>query len=158
VVDTGDIPADTTYAGGLEIAWVNGPLCVQGEYLHSWVQAEAGPVVNFVGFYASASWFLTGESRPYDRTQGTFGRLVPKQNFNFGKGGWGAWEFAGRYSFVDLSDEGIQGGRLTMLMAGVNWYLHSHVKWRFNYGFGRVSGRQPEGNLNIFQTRVEVDF
>ena len=45
-----------------------------------------------------------------------------------------------------------------MLMAGVNLYLHSHVKWRFNYGFGHVSGLTPAGNLNIFETRVEVDF
>jgi hypothetical protein len=43
-------------------------------------------------------------------------------------------------------------------MFGVNWYLHSHVKWRFNYGFGEVSGRSPEGAFNIFQTRLEVDF
>jgi hypothetical protein len=35
---------------------------------------------------------------------------------------------------------------------------HSHVEWRFDYGFGPVSGRTPDGNLNIFQTRVEVDF
>ena len=45
-----------------------------------------------------------------------------------------------------------------MFMAGVNWYLHSNVKWQFDYGFGHVSGRQPEGNLNIFETRVELDF
>ena len=45
-----------------------------------------------------------------------------------------------------------------MLMTGVNWYLHAHVKWRFEYGFGHVSGIQPEGNLNIFQTRVEADL
>jgi hypothetical protein len=31
-------------------------------------------------------------------------------------------------------------------------------KWRFDYGFGQVTGRQPEGNLILFQTRVEVDF
>jgi len=43
-------------------------------------------------------------------------------------------------------------------MTGVNWYLHSHVKWRFEYGFGHVTGRQPEGNLNILLTRMEVDF
>jgi hypothetical protein len=44
-----------------------------------------------------------------------------------------------------------------MLVAGVNWYLHSHVKWRFDYGFGRVSGRSPEGYINLFETRLEVD-
>jgi phosphate-selective porin len=42
--------------------------------------------LNFGGFYAQASWFLTGESRPYDSTAGDFKRLIPRRNFNFGKG------------------------------------------------------------------------
>lgn len=158
VVDTGDINADEAFTVGAEAAWVNGPLCVQGELLHSWVGSNTGGDVDFGGFYGSVSWFLTGESRPYNRTQGIFERVVPQKNFNFGKGGWGAWEIAGRYSFVNLSSGNIEGGRLSMFMAGVNWYLHSHVKWRFNYGFGHVSDRTPDGNLNIFQTQLEVDF
>jgi phosphate-selective porin OprO/OprP len=158
VVDTGDIDADGAYTFDAEAAWVHGPLCVQGELLHSWVRGNEGQDVNFGGFYASASWFLTGESRPYDRSKGTFDRVVPKRNFNFGKGGWGAWEVAGRYSFVNLDSGDTEGGRMSLLMAGVNWYLHSHLKWRFDYGFGQVTGRHPDGHLNIFQTRVEVDF
>jgi phosphate-selective porin OprO/OprP len=158
VVDTGAMPADGAIVVGAEAAWVNGPFCVQGEYLHSSVHEENGQVPGFNGFYASASWFLTGESRPYDRSEGMFGRVVPKRDFSFGHDSWGAWEIAARYSFVNLDSADVRGGRLSMFMAGVNWYLHSHVKWRFDYGFGHVSGRAPEGNLNIFQTRVEVDF
>jgi phosphate-selective porin OprO/OprP len=158
VVDTGEIEADGAYTLGAEAAWVRGPLCVQGELLHSWVRENTGRDVSFGGCYASASWFLTGESRPYDRTQGTFGRVIPKRNFKWGHGGWGAWEIAGRCSYVNLNSGDIEGGRLSMLMAGLNWYPHSHVKWRFDYGFGHVSGRTPEGNVNIFQTRAEVDF
>jgi phosphate-selective porin OprO and OprP len=157
VVDTGDIPADGALTLGAEAAWVHGPLSVQGELLRSWVQAQTNGNVNFGGFYVSTRWFLTGESRPYDSTQGYLGRLIPKRNFDFGHGGWGAREIAGRYSVVDLNSGDIQGGRLTMLMAGVNWYLNSHVKWRFDYGFGRVSDRTPAGNLKVFQTRIEVD-
>lgn len=158
VVDTGNIAADGAFTLGAEAAWVQGPLCVQGELLHSWVEAKSGEAVNFGGFYASASWFLTGESRPYDRAQGVFNRVIPKRDFDFGHGGWGAWEIAGRYSFVNLNSGDIRGGRLGMLTGGVNWYLHSHVKWRFDYGFGHVSERAPAGHFNIFQTRIEVDF
>jgi phosphate-selective porin OprO/OprP len=158
VIDTGDITADKALVVGGEAAWVNGPFSLQGEYLHSWVDEKDGQLPGFVGLYGSASWFLTGESRPYDRSEGAFGRVIPKQNFNFGRGGWGAWEIAGRFSYTDLDSEKISGGRLSMLMAGVNWYLHSHVKWRFDYGLGHVSGRQPDGNLSIFQTRMEMDF
>jgi len=158
VVDTSDIASSSALVLGAEAAWVSGPFSIQGEYLHSSVEQQEGGPLNFDGFYASASWFLTGESRPYDRTEGKFDRVIPKHNFDWGHGGWGAWEIAGRYSFVNLNSGDIHGGRMGIVMAGLNWYLHSHVKWRFDYGFGHVTGRTPEGNLNIFQTRVEVDF
>jgi phosphate-selective porin OprO/OprP len=158
VIDTGDMEADRALVVGTEVAWVNGPFSVQGEFLRSWVYQNNGQVPSFGGFYSTVSWFLTGESRPYVLTTGAFGRVIPKRNFDFGHGGWGAWEIAGRYSCTDLDSRDVHGGSLSMLMTGVNWYLHSHLKWRFEYGFGHVSGRQPEGNLNIFQTRVQIDF
>jgi phosphate-selective porin OprO and OprP len=158
VVDTGGISSEGALVLGGEAAWVNGPFSIQGEYLHSFVQQTGGGALNFDGFYASAGWFLTGESRPYNRADGTFARVIPKHNFNWGQGGWGAWEIAGRYSFVNLSSGDLHGGRIGMFMVGLNWHLHSHVKWRFDYGFGHVSDHQPAGNINIFQTRVEIDF
>ena len=158
VVDTGVIRAQGALVAGAEVAWVEGPFSVQGEYLHSWVRQNNGPVLNFDGLYTSVSWFLTGETRPYDRQKGCFARVIPRRNFDWGKGGWGAWEIAARYSFVNLDSEDIQGGRLSMLTTGVNWYLHPHMKWRFDYGFGHVADHQPEGNLNILQTRIELDF
>jgi phosphate-selective porin OprO/OprP len=158
VVDTGNIAADRAVVAGAEVAWVKGPFSIQSEYLHSWVNEKNGQAPGFDGVYSSVSYFLTGESRPYDRQNGCFTRVIPHNNFDWFKGGWGAWELAGRYSFVNLESGDVHGGRLSMLMTGVNWYLHSHVKWRFEYGFGHVTARQPEGNLNIFQTRMEVDF
>ena len=158
VVDTGDIEADEALVVGAEAAWVTGPFSLQGEYLHSWVREQDGAVPGFDGVYGSASWLLTGESRRYDRTEGMFGRVFPKRNFAFGQGGWGAWEVAARYSFVNLDAGDVHGGRLSMLMVGVNWYVHPHVKWRFDYGSGHVSGRSPEGQIQAVETRVEVDF
>ena len=158
VVDTGNIDADGALATGVEAAWVRGPFSLQGEYLHSWVRENNGHVPEFHGAYVTASWFLTGESRPYDRSDGTFGRVIPRHDFAFREGGWGAWELAARLSHIDLVSGDVHGGRTSIFMAGVNWYLHSHVKWRFDYGFGHVDGRNPEGNFNIFETRVEVDF
>jgi len=158
VVDTGNIPSEGALVVGAEAAWISGPFSVQGEFLHSFVQQPEGSPLDFEGVYGSVSWFLTGETRPYNRTEGTFARVIPKHDFSWGKGGWGAWEVAGRVSYVGLNSGDVRGGRLAMFMAGMNWHLHSHVKWRFDYGFGRVSDHPPEGNLNIFQTRVEVDF
>ena len=88
VVDTGDMVADGALVVGAEAAWVNGPFSLQGEYLHSWVHEDNSQTPNFDGLYASASWFLTGESRPYDPATGSFNRLIPRRNFDFGTHDW----------------------------------------------------------------------
>jgi phosphate-selective porin OprO/OprP len=156
IIDTGDLNASRAATIGLEAAWVNGPFSVQGEFVGSDVSESGVGDVFFYGFYAYASWYLTGESRPYDPVSGSFKRLIPRHSV--GQGGWGAFELTCRLSHTDLTDGNIEGGRLTMLMAGVNWYLQPHLRWMFNYGTGHVSGGPNDGNMLIFQTRVGVDF
>lgn len=158
LIDTGEIDADAAFVLGGEVAWVDGPLCLQGEYLHSWVRRPESDSTEFFGFYVSASWFLTGESRPYNPVQGTFTRVIPRRSVSRSQGGWGAWEVALRYSYTDLDSAEVRGGRLGMGMAGVNWYLLSHLKWRFNYGLGSLDNSSSDGMVHLFQTRVEVDF
>jgi phosphate-selective porin OprO/OprP len=139
VIDTGNIDASGAATIAVEAAWVNGPFSLQGELIHSFVQVNNGSTLNFGGFYGSASWYLT--------------------NFDFGKAGaWGAVELAGRFSHTDLTDGSVQGGRLNILMAGVNWYLNPHLRWMFDCGMGRVSGGPLDGHMLIFQTRIGVDF
>jgi phosphate-selective porin OprO/OprP len=87
VVDTGEMPAEGALVTGAEVAWVNGPFSLQGEFLHPWVHERKGGIPRFAGAYAEASRFLTGESRSYDRTEGLFGRVIPQRNFDFGGGG-----------------------------------------------------------------------
>jgi len=111
VIDTGDIDASGAGSVDGEVAWVNGPFSLQGEFIHSFVQGTNGSPLNFGGFYAQASWYLTGESRPYDPATGAFARLIPRRNFDLGKGGaWGAVELAFRVSYTDLTDGYIHGG------------------------------------------------
>jgi phosphate-selective porin OprO and OprP len=157
VIDTGVIDASKAVTVAAEVAWVNGPFSVQGEFIHALVQGTNS--LNFGGFYAEASWYLTGESRPYDTASGAFQRLVPLRNFNLGRGGaWGAVELACRFSHTDLDDGYVQGGRLNLFMAGLNWYLNPNVRWMFNCGVGRVSGGEWDGHMLIAQTRIGVDF
>ena len=158
LLDTGDIAADRAVSYGGEVAWVNGPLSVQGEFIRSTVGQNGSGNLACYGYYANASWYLTGESRPYDATAGAFKRLITRHNFNFGKGGWGAVELAGRFSHTDLNDGPVQGGRLSLLLGGVNWYLQPHVRWMFNSGVGRLSGGWQAGDLFLVQTRIGVDF
>jgi phosphate-selective porin len=65
---------------------------------------------NYQGGYAFLSYFLTGESRAYRKETKTIDRTVPYEPFfliDACRGaacGWGAWELAVGYSWVDLDD------------------------------------------------------
>ena len=109
----------------------------------------------FNGFYAFASYFLTGEHRPYSTSSGTFAGIKPKQNFLDGKGGLGAWEIAARYSQLDLNDEGIDGGKLGDFTFGLNWYLNPNYRVTFNYVFADL---KDVGDTHILGMRFQVAF
>lgn len=159
LIDTKDINANGMGEVGAEAAYVDGPFSMQGEFIDSLVGEDSGNTLNFYGAYVYASWFLTGESRPYDHRKGCFQRLIPLNDFGFGKGGgWGAVQVGARASYTDLTDDDVHGGRMALAMAELNWYLHSHVRWMFNAGGGNISAGANDGNLLLFQTRVGVDF
>ncbi|MGI9592632.1 MAG: porin [Myxococcota bacterium] len=140
------------------------PSRFQTEYTNSWVQGARGQRdLHFWGLYAYASYFLTGEHRPYELGKGRFGRLKPKKNFNPFKGGWGAWEIAARYSYLDLDDRNIRGGTLWDVTAALNWYLYPNFRWMLNYVHGDVRrritrGQSIRGAADIVQTRFAMDF
>jgi phosphate-selective porin OprO/OprP len=160
-VDTGTFAANYSYLAGAEAALVLGPFSAQGEYLRTWVNRPGGlDDATFDGLYAFVSYFLTGEHRPYRRTNGTFDRVKPNHNFGLGEnGGAGAWELLLRYSYTDLNDEGITGGRLNDITGGVTWYLNPNWKIMFNYVFAQLDRGVADGdNAHIFQTRFHVDF
>lgn len=145
-VDTGDmLDVNHYYLYGLEAAWVRGPWSVQGEWIGSTVERRHNANPRFESAYIYGSWFLTGESRSYSPTsilgrfrEGIFQRVTPRSNvFSAGPGGgWtgcGAWELAVRWSFIDLNDAGIEGGRIEEMTYGVNWYLNKWTKVVLNY-------------------------
>jgi len=156
LADTGDVHAENMTSFGLEAGWVDGPWSVQSEFLKNFVASETDQ--GFYGFYMYGSYFWTGESRFYDTRRGVFGRFQPRQRFSFSGEGMGALETAVRFSYLDLNSNPVNGGILQSATVGVNWYLHSHSKIRFNYVFSRASGGPQPGDLNTFQTRFEFDF
>jgi len=158
LVDTGNIPAENAFSLSAEAAWVKGPYSLQGEYLHAFIKEKDGGNFNFKGFYVSGSWFLTGESRPYDKASGVFGKVLPKKNLSIKNGGLGAWELGVRYSHLDLNDGPVQGGRMNILMGGLNWYWNPVFKLRLNLGYGDIDKGASSGYLYIFQTRLEMNF
>ena len=138
-VNTGPIATDFYELYGTEAAWVNGPLSIQSEFIGTRVDALAGEPLFFWGDYAYASYSLTGESRPYRRTDATFDKLMPFGNFfcvRTDEGickGPGAWELAARLSYLDFDDRSVEGGRLLDSTLGLNWWLTPYMRVMFNY-------------------------
>ncbi len=180
--DTGviqNVNAVSTY--GLEALWVNGPLSWQSEAMAAQVNQTGVRDAILGGAYSQVGYFLTGEHRPYDRKAGAIDRVLPRANFKPGTGGWGAWEVAGRWSYVDLNAGSFgtpgnpsasgAGGIMQNLTAGLNWFINPYVRWEFNYIHSWVNGhainqtthqfdftRTAKSETNIFGTRVQLDF
>lgn len=160
LVDTGDLVIDRGDRIGAEFAMVRGPLSLQGEYQH--VIVYESDDLNFWGYYLYGSYFLTGENRRYNRSNGTFTRIEPKKNFRPFKGGWGAWELGLRYSYLDLNSKGTRGGEERNFAVGLNWYLHPKMRFMFNYIRANVEDRDDpsinDGTADIFASRFQVVF
>lgn len=155
IVDTGALAANSAVLIGSEAAMVYGPGSVQAEWVMSSVDQAAGPVLNFSGYYAQASYFVTGEHRVYKRATGAFDRPKPRRNFLEGKGGIGAWELALRYSHIDLNDATVTGGQLSDLTLGVNWYLNPVVRCSLNYV---MADGNPAPDEHILEVRTQLSF
>ena len=153
---------------GAELAGVYGPLSMQSEYYVNYIDRTSHENCKTQGAYVYFSYFLTGESRPYDRTRGVFGRVKPIENFFRVRGedgttytGKGAWELKYRYSWLDAYDNGALGfqtcGDHTL---GLNWYLTPYTRFMFEYihsSINQYTGKGA-GEMDIFQTRAAIDF
>jgi len=156
LVDTGSLNSRFAYVGGLEAIYQEGPFSLQSEVMGSSVSADENYI--FWGGYVAAGWFLTGERAPYDRAAAVPGKVSPESPLFKRRGAWGALELALRYSYLDLSDGNVNGGRMSILMPGLNWYWSDQIRCQFNYGFAHVEEGPSPGNLNIFQMRLQMDF
>ena len=164
-VNTGRIPAFDALLSNTELAYVLGPLSLQGELTTSQVNRVNNPTAFFFAYYAQASFFLTGEHRPYNRNLGYFDRVMPNTTSGSGKALGGAWEVALRLSHITLSDAGVNGGDLTDGTFGVNWYANPYTIMKFNFihsfldnkGNGK-GGIYDPSNANVFAVRAQVDF
>ena len=135
-------------AAGLELAGSAGPVTIRSEfYRASWKRQGAGDP-HFKGWYAEASWFLTGE-KPHYRDGKFIRPTILGDN--------GAWEFAARFSTIDLNDQDIQGGTQKNLSIGVNWY--SRIHWRLMANLIKVRAKDgPFGEQKPWIAQVRAQY
>ena len=153
-IDTGKFPTDYSNQIGGEAYYRAGPLMIGSEvYVHKFNSPETGNPA-FVGGDVMVSFFLTGESRPYNTATAIFG-FVPIKRPVF-KGGPGAWELIFRASTLDLDAGTLKGGKFWRITPMVNWYLSKDVRLELAYGYGVLDRFNLKGATQFFQTRIQL--
>ncbi|HEY0334817.1 MAG TPA: porin [Stenotrophomonas sp.] len=143
----------------LEYAQVHGPWSWQSELSGARFN-DGGQVGEVRAWYGFASWFVTGESRTYDRKSGRFSRIKGLAHPA------GAVELALRYDTMwgrqhldgraDLLDARTQAWTL-----GVNWYLRPHLRLMFDFIDSRNRDRLADLTTDHTQAvtgRFQYDF
>ncbi len=137
------------------------------EYIASKQELQVGAAsaeLENTAWQATASYVLTGEDAGYR------GVVKPSNPFSPGKGGWGAWELAGRYGELEIDDGAfplfadpvVSARRAKTWTLGVNWYLNSNLKLVVNYldtqfEGGAAAGADREDEKAVF-SRLQVAF
>ena len=173
MADTGNFNASQQYLLVPELVGVCGPLSFQSEYYGSWVNgaetiAANGTVlpqgnVFLHSWYAEAHLFLTGEHRAYSRNSGVFTAVKPLRPVEWSKdgfSGWGAWQITARYSYLDLNNKQVIGGRVNDMTLGVNWFLNQWMKVQGNFFVADRDVANPAGTGGVygFGTRLALDW
>ena len=145
---------------GAEAAAVAGPLSLQAEWTGEWLDRKGAPRAAVGGWYAFASWFVTGEHRPFRADSADFGRVKPR-------GPRGALELALRYSSASLTDEpaGVLGGGERIVTAAANWYFNPNLRLMVNAAhvandrYATAAGHAaPAGSFGILQARLSLAY
>ena len=96
--------------------------------------------------------------------------ITLNNDFNFGRGGWGAWELALRYANLDVDNDTFTKGfadpkksvsEIDSITAALNWYLNKNVFWALNYEHSSFEDGKAIGNRDpedAFLTRVQFVF
>lgn len=192
MVSTGALACDSAHLMGLESLYIRGPFSFQAEYGWTWLDNASGilptstaahpvltPATNYMfnGGYLQVAYTLTGENRAYDKKAGAmsryyFGGEGPYENAFIVRDvngglctGWGAWEIAARYSYIDLNSGAgatqVRGGIMDGFGLALNWYLNTNLtvnfEWDWNNRYALPAGSIP-GDENSFGARMQYSF
>ena len=151
-VNTGKFAGDHSTTVDLESTALIGPWEAFGEWSMTPVDSPQNGNPFFYGGFAGFAYHITGEHRGFNRRGGFVSRLTPISPVS--QGGHGAWEVAGRYSYVNLSSGAINGGVMSRWTGAVTWYLTREWRCDVNYGYITLDKAGHYGHANGFSGRI----
>lgn len=167
---TGDSQHARTIGG--ELAASLGSATLQAEYmLQKLEQAKtASPDSQDVpAWYVQASYFVTGEKKPYKKGEGVFGAPKPLNDF-------GAIELAVRYDSAENKDSNAGCNiaattgasplpailatecSVSSITAGANWYVNPNVRFMLNYIWGENDRGFAKDKPEAITARAQFAF
>jgi phosphate-selective porin OprO/OprP len=155
-IDTGKFAAESVNAYGFETYYRPGPFMVGGEYFFTKANAPESGDPMFHGGEVLVAHILTGETRPYNAKGAFFDRISPSRPVF--SGGPGAWELVGRFSYSDMDDKSIRGGKFWRITPMVNWHMGDNVRLEFVYGYGSLDRFGVVGKTQFFQSRFQFQL
>ncbi len=181
VVDTGRFLANNYSLYHAELAGNYGAAHFQTEFIASAVNQVGGPTVFLPGAYFQCGYFLTGESCGYNKYFGALDyNVVPFSPFfglgpNRGMCGWGAWEMAFRWSYLDLSARNINPANIVGPIAGpppspnpgllnettlaLNWWWSVYTRVQFNWIHSMANyNTRGFAALDVWAVRYQIEF
>ena len=154
----------------------------QGEYYHYDVDRQGLRSNTFDGYYGQVAYTLIGETHRYNPQSASYFRIYPNHPFSWRDGTWGAWEVAGRVSYVDLNSyftagqsltsqpDAIDGGKQRGYTLGLNWYPNDLIRFELDYNridYDKANGTAVTGaplgvpvgaHFNALSLRSQVVF
>jgi phosphate-selective porin OprO/OprP len=177
IADTGRFAANDYHFAHTELAGNYGPAHFQTEAMGTLVDQVAGPQRFYSGVYIQAGYFLTGENCGYNKQMGALDYNVKPFREFFGIGrdkwicGWGAWEVAARYSYVNLGSAALpiaaaagpppspNPGIVNDVTLALNWWWNQYTRVQFNYIYADANlNVGPSTLTSIYAARFQFEF
>jgi phosphate-selective porin OprO and OprP len=165
VSSTGARPHSRSISG--ELAGAYGPAYLQAEYDDVAFHETGEPNNTVTAYSATAAFTLTGETRPYNTQDATYGAITPAHAY-------GAWEIAVRYDearnggsdgvYTGLALAGAKAAlatadKVTLITAGLNYYPNDHVRLVLDYEHGKADlGKEGSDSPNTIGARAQLWF
>jgi len=155
--DTGKMQVSASQRIGFEFAWIWQSLSLSAEYFYTAENQRAGPNANFHGGYVTIGYWITGEAQGWHSDR--FIPTLPRRNLLDGASGYGGVWIGYQYSWLDLEDGDIQGGREQVHTFGVSWRWNPNARVMLNYLFNQLrDGPLGTGNIHTLSLRFQWDF
>ncbi len=125
-------------------------LAFVAELLPTFVARTPNGTLDFVGWYAGASWRSARDARTYDKESGSLGRVdLGRRRF--------VCEVAARITSADLTDASIDGGALERGTVAVAVYAPHDLRALLDYGFMTLS-KEGIGRASSLTMRLQWEL